>query len=547
MSNQVILKPSRPTVTIKPTGVLVVNAGPGPQGGKGDKGDAGTTTWAGITDKPVAFPPAAHVHTPIPAHYARDVAWSLKGRTVAADRLTLLTPYDLLVNISGTSYRLAGQVEINLSLAASWDSVATDYTVAANRAGHDFYVYACQSGGAAPLIVLSGNSTVPVGYTAITSRKIGGFHCLCVAVGTIATHPLTDFLAGDILPESIWDLSFRPVCSPEGMAYDLKSGIWVDLYLQSGVAGAATSVNGATIADTRTWLDVVDDMGAVGKRLLTDTEFQLAATGSNEKTNITGSVDPVTTGGHVDTAGRRMISNIGLEDACGVMWQWLQDQTYRYDPDGSMNDATVGATVYHAAAPGGNQVYLKYSSDNTLTLCCNMATALADKVVAFGGYKLIIKHDPNAAVGGAPVYFKDNATQPGRFLVNNAVAGLTAYVPTNHPSYLLQATHDANAAVNGRALYYDDGADNRLEANNIGAANATGNLAVIGSGTVWNYYVLPGNKGSIYKQGNYGDAKLAAGGYWNLGSICGSRSRVASYYRWYASSAFGARGCARSL
>jgi hypothetical protein len=29
---------------------------------KGDKGDPGTTTWAGITDKPATFPPSAHTH-----------------------------------------------------------------------------------------------------------------------------------------------------------------------------------------------------------------------------------------------------------------------------------------------------------------------------------------------------------------------------------------------------------------------------------------------------------------------------------------------------
>jgi hypothetical protein len=34
----------------------------GEKGDKGDKGDPGTTTWAGITDKPEVFPPSAHTH-----------------------------------------------------------------------------------------------------------------------------------------------------------------------------------------------------------------------------------------------------------------------------------------------------------------------------------------------------------------------------------------------------------------------------------------------------------------------------------------------------
>ena len=51
----------------------------------------------------------------------------------------------------------------------------------------------------------------------------------------------------------------------------------------------------------------------------------MAAKGSNEQTAIKGASDPGTTGAHVDTAGRRMVSNYGLEDCCGVLWQWLMD------------------------------------------------------------------------------------------------------------------------------------------------------------------------------------------------------------------------------
>ena len=51
----------------------------------------------------------------------------------------------------------------------------------------------------------------------------------------------------------------------------------------------------------------------------------MGAKGSNEQTTIQGSSDPNTTGGHVDTRRRRMISNIGLEDCCGVLWQLAMD------------------------------------------------------------------------------------------------------------------------------------------------------------------------------------------------------------------------------
>ena len=268
-----------------------------------------------------------------PNIYNRDIKWLLKEPyTTAANRYTIQTPNDMSVDIDGAIYFIETQSDIDLSVEANWDTIAVDYRVAATRAGKDFYIYACQpASGDAPVIKLSANSTVPTDYTAGNSRKIGGFHCLCVAVGDIAGHTLDDFLAGDVLPASVWDLEHRPICSPEGMVFDSKSQIWVDIYLASGTGASTASVNGGTISDTRNWMDFVDDGGAVGKRMLTDVEFQLIATGSNEETNIAGSADPGTTTGHSDTAGRRMISNIGVEDSCGVLWQWLNEQSAKYD------------------------------------------------------------------------------------------------------------------------------------------------------------------------------------------------------------------------
>ncbi len=161
-------------------------------------------------------------------------------------------------------------------------------------------------------------------------------------------------------------------------------------------------------------MDFVDDAGAVKKRLLKDIEFQLVAAGANEKTNIQGSADPVTTGGHVDTAGRRMISNIGCEDCCGVMWQWLDEQSFR--------------------------------------------------------------------------------------------------VEANH-------THVENKAVSYTQNAETDPKD----------------LAP------WGWYDLPGAKGSLYRQGTYGDVKLLAGANWTSGANSGSRSRGAASYRWAAYANAGCR------
>lgn len=335
----------------------------------------------------------------LPAHYQRDQHWQIKGYSTAAHRYTLQTPNQLTVNVNDVGYLLSAQADLDLSVEATWDSLSTDYRVAATRAGKDFFIYACQpSSGVAPVILISANSTYPTGYDADTSRKIGGFHCLCTAVGTISGHTLTGFAQGDILPQSVWDLNFKPACDdPRGMVYSPLANIWVDIYLQSGTGTSTLSANGGTITDTRTWNDHVDDLAAVGKRLLDDGEFQIVAAGSNEETNIAGSADPVTTGGHSDTASRRMISNIGCEDMCGAMYQWLRDQSYRID-----------------------------------------------------------------------------------------------------------------------------GAD-------LAASQA------------WTWYDL-GTKGSLYRQGTYGDVKLCAGGHWNSGSSCGSRCRIAYYSRWDAATVIGRRG-----
>lgn len=274
----------------------------------------------------------------IPAHYERDIPWQQKSVSCTI----LQSPNKLTVNIGDLGYRLNTQAELDMGVAANWDTTApVNYTLAANRAGKDFYVYACQpAAGNAPKFLISANSTVPSGLTAENSRKIGGFHCLCVDAGIIAGHPLSGYIAGDILPASVWDLKHRPVSNPEGMVFSEAANCWVDIYLQSGTGANTASLYGATITDSRNWMDFVDDAGAVRKSLLNDIEFQLIASGSNEETNIQGSSDPGTAGGHVDTAGRRMISNIGCEDCCGVMYQWLNEQGYRYDGGGHTHTET---------------------------------------------------------------------------------------------------------------------------------------------------------------------------------------------------------------
>ena len=240
----------------------------------------------------------------------------------------ITTPNRMMVDVNGALLQTVANSTLSVNTIGNWDSAS--YTSGSSRAGKDFYIYACNSDSPTPTILFSNNSSAPSGYTSANSRLIGGFHCLCVSVGTISGHTLTGYAAGDILPASVWDLKWKPRSAPEGMVYSAAANIWVDIYLMSGAGTSTLSVNGGTISDNRNWMDFVDDAGAVGKRLLRDREFQLIAAGCNEGTNIAGSGDPVTTGGHTDTAGRRMISNIGCEDCAGIVWQWLDEQSYQY-------------------------------------------------------------------------------------------------------------------------------------------------------------------------------------------------------------------------
>ena len=138
-------------------------------------------------------------------------------------------------------------------------------------------------------------------------------------------HPLRNFEAGDILPESVFCLTWRTDCLTEdAMVYDKDTGRAIDVYLQSGTGANTRSVYNATHIVSRQQGNHAADMHAVGKRLLSDDEFTSAALGSNETTAIKGATDAGTVGGHKDTADRRMISAIGCEEMCGYLNQWTE-------------------------------------------------------------------------------------------------------------------------------------------------------------------------------------------------------------------------------
>jgi len=288
-----------------------------------------------------------------PTLYERPWRPKIKGSTVAADRKTIHVP-TITVTV-GRLTLLYPERYLDLATAANWDSLTpTDYTVAANRAGKDIYLYVTTSGR----LVLSPNSTVPAGYTANNSRLVLQFHCLCANAGSFAqnaTHPLTGFLLGDITPMSVADLIHRPsgICSPAGMVYEPKLDIWGDIYHQSGTGANTASAYGATITATRTYWAHADDLAAVGKRIFFDNEFSVFAKGSREQVNIAGSADPVTTGGYLNTVGEAILSENGAWGCFGEMYCWVDGgHIYRND-----DAAYAGAWSWKATADSRGQQY----------------------------------------------------------------------------------------------------------------------------------------------------------------------------------------------
>lgn len=228
--------------------------------------------------------------------------------------------------------------------------------------GKQYYIYLVETGVVNQFdIRVSLNASYPSGFNANNSYCIGGFHTLCVAVtssnapalpaGSLwDSHPAIGYSAGDIIPNSIWCETHRPMCNPAGMVYIDLLDLWVDIYLQSGTGTSTRSAYGATITNSRTPIQHLWDMQLVGKRLAQDAEFMIFAEGSNQKTAVQGAAqpNPFTAGGHLDTAGKRMISGYFVEECCGLIWQWLDEVS----PHGGSGWANYGDENTRGASYG---------------------------------------------------------------------------------------------------------------------------------------------------------------------------------------------------
>jgi hypothetical protein len=167
--------------------------------------------------------------------------------------------------------------------------------------------------------------------------------------GATKQHPLNYYIAGDILPYSVWCLNHRPHSEPEGMVYIPSLDFWCDICLQSGSGINTKSAYQGALTQNRQYVDHVEDMFCVKKELLDDGEFAAAMLGSNETTAVSGNSEAGATangaGGRLDTANRRMISIYGAEEGCGSLWQWLRS-TSAGGSDGGMYGQTAATPTY---------------------------------------------------------------------------------------------------------------------------------------------------------------------------------------------------------
>ncbi len=293
---------------------------------------------------------------------------NLLEKAAGEDKVTLKNESVISINNLGyKSFTANGDTE------AGADDLDTG---SAFEVGTDYYVYLCDDGGTG-VVVLSKNSTYPAGYSAQSSRKIGGFHYGHVRRANTLFIPTngSDVAFGSgwetavtvgILPNSVWDLRHRPKCAPEGMV-QISDDLWVDIYPASVneavsfegatnglhiASGSLQSVYGAVPAtgtEGLNWYSFVDLGARAGKRLLSYEEWTRAAFGNPQgedgadnygwtKTTNTGrarvgcQVDPAD-GSYDGVSGIKpyAVSAYNICDAVGNVQEWTGSLISRWD------------------------------------------------------------------------------------------------------------------------------------------------------------------------------------------------------------------------
>ena len=214
------------------------------------------------------------------------------------------------------------------------------------------------------------NQTAPDGYSPLDTRRIAGWHTECADVGTVtwdSNHPLSGWLAGDILPQSVWTLYHRPYAPPAAGVVYVECGrpFWRTIYDHSGTLETTNFEYGGTITRNRTFYGHFKDMAAVGFSLPTYEQAALSGIGCEELKAVMGKAESsiTTAGGHINESSHRIVSRVGAEDCVGCTWKpttiaaiggsgWNTDASVGVHQYGNVQLLRVGGNWYDSGNAG---------------------------------------------------------------------------------------------------------------------------------------------------------------------------------------------------
>ena len=195
--------------------------------------------------------------------------------------------------------------------------------------GKDYSIFLVPDGEKNVAIKISLNKTAPVGYNTVNTRRIGGFHTECKNVGTVKEgNAMNGWLAGDIIPNSVWTLWHKPlIASPSGARYVPERDAWKTIYSQSGTLENTVFEYGATTTRSRSAWDHELDLGLVGWEFPTSIDFTISELGIIPLKAVSGKAESscTTAGGWVNENNIRMVTSGGDESTCGGLWTILQE------------------------------------------------------------------------------------------------------------------------------------------------------------------------------------------------------------------------------
>lgn len=313
---------------------------------------------------------------------------ALMSDVVAADKKFIKMVENNLTLAAGVLIAVGNSVfktETTVLTESNLDGTASAFAV-----GKDYCIYICDPTGgdatnfASEQYRISLNTTYPNGFTAETSRKIGGFHYGVVRKVNDQGIPIsasgaamgsgwkTNVYEG-IVPNSVWTLLHRPTCDPTGMVY--IGPFWGDIYLSSdnGASGLQSKKGVVPITGTEglNWYIANERAMRVGKRLPSYAEFCKGAYGSpqGEDGNNTYAWSATSNTARAACGNvKNAVSATNVRDLVGNVWKWLDELIH--DPTGAsaawydpMAGQEVGqlymysATGLHALVGGGSWSY----------------------------------------------------------------------------------------------------------------------------------------------------------------------------------------------